>query len=139
RQGQRVAEWEQVGRALGGHDAGHARDGKSVAFRSAFAHRAHRVWGHPDDAFGGRLAHRRDLVADIDHARGPLLIDVCQPLRHGDQDMRMPAIDGALFDYGGTLGTFAYPPDDLPRAKRGFLPPLQTALRVPAPEAAALS
>ncbi|TMC81122.1 MAG: HAD family hydrolase [Chloroflexi bacterium] len=52
--------------------------------------------------------------------------------------MRMPAIDGVLFDYGGTLVTFAYPTDDLLRVMRGFRPRLQTALGVPAPEAEAI-
>ena len=49
--------------------------------------------------------------------------------------MRMPAIDGVLFDYGRTLVTFAYPTDELLRVISGFRPRIQAALGVPAPEA----
>ena len=47
----------------------------------------------------------------------------------------MAAIDGVLFDYGRTLVTFAYPTDDLLRVLNEFRPRIESALRVPAPEA----
>ena len=51
----------------------------------------------------------------------------------------MPAgasdIEAVLFDYGGTLVTFAYPTDDLLLVLRRFRPRIEAALGVPAPEA----
>jgi HAD superfamily hydrolase (TIGR01509 family) len=49
--------------------------------------------------------------------------------------MRMPNVDGVLFDYGRTLVTFAYPTDDLLQVLREFRPRISAALGVPAPEA----
>jgi len=49
--------------------------------------------------------------------------------------MRMPSIDGVLFDYGRTLVTFTYPTDELLRVLREFRPRIEAALAVRAPEA----
>src|SRR5256886_17714781 len=51
------------------------------------------------------------------------------------QDMRMPGIDGVLFDYGRTLVTFDYPSGRLLQVMAGFRPRIEAALGVPAPEA----
>jgi HAD superfamily hydrolase (TIGR01509 family) len=42
---------------------------------------------------------------------------------------------GVLFDYGRTLVTFEYPTEELLEVMRGFRPRIESALRVPAPEA----
>jgi HAD superfamily hydrolase (TIGR01509 family) len=52
--------------------------------------------------------------------------------------MRMPNVDGVLFDYGRTLVTFAYPTGDLLQVLREFRPRISAALGVPAPEAEAI-
>ena len=44
-------------------------------------------------------------------------------------------IDGVLFDYGRTLVTFRYPTDELLMVLREFRPRIESALRVPAPDA----
>jgi HAD superfamily hydrolase (TIGR01509 family) len=50
--------------------------------------------------------------------------------------MRMPNVDGVLFDYGRTLVTFTpYPTEDLLRVIREFRPRIEQALGVRAPEA----
>jgi putative hydrolase of the HAD superfamily len=49
--------------------------------------------------------------------------------------MRMPSIDGVLFDYGRTLVTFDYPTDDLLHVLDEFRPRIEAELHVPAPEA----
>jgi len=52
--------------------------------------------------------------------------------------MRMPGIDGVLFDYGRTLVTFDYPTDDLLQVLHQFRPRIESALGLSAPEADAL-
>src|SRR5438552_3752211 len=135
RQRQRMAKRDQVRGLFRGHDPGHTRDLERIAFGRPLAHRAHRLGRHTHHAFGGRLAHSRDLVGDVDHARGPFVVDVGETLGHGHQDMRMPDTDGVLFDYGRTLVTFDYPTDELLRVLREFRPRIAAALGVPAPEA----
>jgi HAD superfamily hydrolase (TIGR01509 family) len=49
--------------------------------------------------------------------------------------MRMPSIEGVLFDYGRTLVTFAYPTGDLLLVLDEFRPRIEVALGVAAPEA----
>jgi putative hydrolase of the HAD superfamily len=53
--------------------------------------------------------------------------------------MRMPGVtrevEAVLFDYGGTLVTFAYPTGDLLAVLRMFRPRIEAELGVPAPEA----
>jgi putative hydrolase of the HAD superfamily len=77
-------------------------------------------------------------VSDVDHARGAALVEVRQPFRHGDQDMRMPDTRAVLFDYGRTLVTFEYPTDELLEVMRRFRPRIEAALGSPAPEAEAI-
>jgi len=52
--------------------------------------------------------------------------------------MRMPGIEGVLFDYGRTLVTFDYPTDDLLQVLHRFRPRIEAALGVSAPQADAL-
>jgi len=49
--------------------------------------------------------------------------------------MRIPRIEGVLFDYGRTLVHFAYPTEDLLRVLEEFRPRIEAALHVAAPEA----
>jgi HAD superfamily hydrolase (TIGR01549 family) len=59
-----------------------------------------------------------------------------EPLRHGDQDMRMPNTEGVLFDYGRTLVTFTpYPKNELLAVIREYRPRIEAAMGLPAPEA----
>lgn len=50
----------------------------------------------------------------------------------------MPSTDGVLFDYGGTLVTFAYPTDALLAVLHGFRPRIEAELGVDAPKAEAI-
>jgi HAD superfamily hydrolase (TIGR01509 family) len=52
--------------------------------------------------------------------------------------MRMPDIDGVLFDYGRTLVTFAYPTEELLEVLHEFRPRIEMALGVEAPAAEAI-
>jgi HAD superfamily hydrolase (TIGR01509 family) len=52
--------------------------------------------------------------------------------------MRMPDIDGVLFDYGRTLVTFAYPTEELLEVLHEFRPRIEAALGVEAPAAEAI-
>jgi HAD superfamily hydrolase (TIGR01509 family) len=52
--------------------------------------------------------------------------------------MRMPDIDGVLFDYGRTLVTFAYPTEELLEVLHEFRPRIEVALGVEAPAAEAI-
>jgi HAD superfamily hydrolase (TIGR01509 family) len=52
--------------------------------------------------------------------------------------MRMPSIDGVLFDYGRTLVTFSYPTEELLEVLHEFRPRIEAALGVPAPDADAI-
>jgi HAD superfamily hydrolase (TIGR01549 family) len=50
------------------------------------------------------------------------------------QDMRMPATQGVLFDYGRTLVTFSYPTAELLHVLRQFRPRIEAAVGGAAPE-----
>jgi HAD superfamily hydrolase (TIGR01509 family) len=52
--------------------------------------------------------------------------------------MRMPDVDGVLFDYGRTLVTFAYPTEELLEVLHEFRPRIEAALGVEAPAAEAI-
>lgn len=52
--------------------------------------------------------------------------------------MRMPDLQGVVFDYGRTLVTFDYPTEELLRVMRSFRPRIEAALGSPAPEAEAI-
>ena len=54
------------------------------------------------------------------------------------QDMRMPAVDAVLFDYGRTLVTFDYPAGELLDLLGRFRPRIEWAMGTPAPSAEAL-
>jgi len=48
--------------------------------------------------------------------------------------MRMPTVDGVLFDYGRTLVTFDYPTGELLRVLRDYRPRIEAAVGAPVPE-----
>ena len=50
----------------------------------------------------------------------------------------MPDVEAVLFDYGGTLVTFAYPTEDLLEVLRRFGPRIEAALGTDAPTAEAI-
>ena len=78
-QRQGVAEGDEVGRALGGHDAGDAGRGEYVAFGDgAVADGGEGGGGHVDAAFGDGFAGRGVLVADIDHGCAAVFVEVGQ-------------------------------------------------------------
>ncbi len=69
-QRQRMAERDQVGRPLGGADAGQPRHAEGIALRPAGVHqRRQRVRLHPDRGFRHGAACGHGLVAHVDHAR----------------------------------------------------------------------
>ena len=72
-----MAERDQLGGALCGHDPGDSRRREHVAFFLTASHRgAERVPVHPDEALRARLPVRRLFVRHIDHARLSALIQV---------------------------------------------------------------
>jgi hypothetical protein len=68
RDGQRMAERNQIGRFLTGHDAGNSGDSQHIAFfMSAFDDQLERFRLHFNIAFGDGRALSDRFVADIDH------------------------------------------------------------------------
>ena len=76
-EGQRVAERDKVGGLLRRHDPGDARDGEHVTLlRRTIADRGERVGGDGDAAGGDCPPLRHRLVADIDHMRGAIGVEM---------------------------------------------------------------
>src|SRR6185503_2038600 len=74
---ERVAERDELAGALGGEDAGDPGRPEDVALgRVAGLHGGRRLRGHPHDGAGDGAAVGRRLVADVDHARGAVLVEV---------------------------------------------------------------
>ena len=86
--GQRMAQRDQLVRALGGHDAGDARGREHVALLGfALLDQRQRCRRHRDEAFRARGAMRHGLVGDVDHARLALLVEMGE-LGHGVHSSR---------------------------------------------------
>ena len=82
RQRKRMAQRNQIGRALGGDDAGEARGLERIAFlHLPCANRAQRRGAHRDAPARHGLARGLGLVADIDHAHPAALITWDKSLR----------------------------------------------------------
>ena len=76
-QRQRMAQRDQVRRALGRLDRGDPRDPEHVAlFRVARAHHRQRGRAHLDAAAGARDTFGYILVGDVDHVRLPVRVEV---------------------------------------------------------------
>ena len=74
-----MAQRNQIRRALGGDDAREAGRLKWIAFfHLPRANRAQRGGANSDAPASNSLAHRLDLVADIDHAHASGLVDMRQ-------------------------------------------------------------
>ncbi|MNF10048.1 hypothetical protein D3C80_2108700 [compost metagenome] len=66
-------------RALGGHDPGNARHREDIALGVATgADQGQGLWLHPHPGFGDRFATGVGLVADIDHVRVAMAVQVGQ-------------------------------------------------------------
>src|SRR5262249_2176058 len=80
RQRQRVAQRDQVRRALGSHDARQTRDGEHVALgERARGDCGERFGAHRDLAAGDRLPRRHLLRRDVDHASPPAPVEMGEP------------------------------------------------------------
>ena len=68
REGQGMAERDQVGRPLGRQHAGDARDAQRIAF-GIIGQGVEHVAAHADEGVGARRAAGFRLAADVDHSR----------------------------------------------------------------------
>jgi hypothetical protein len=74
-----MAQRNQIGRALGGQNAGEPRDLQRIAFLDRFRpDSAHGLGAHPHRRFRDGLALRFRLGRHIDHADPAALVDVRQ-------------------------------------------------------------